>query len=417
LEISQNGEFLVERILKPKVLVITTTFQRWEHDSIPAFINDFAQNMLEKCEVHVLAPHTYGAKKQELLNGVNTVRFVYAPEKLEIFGSGVSIMGIIKRNPLTILLIPSFVLSAAITIVRLLVKNKYDVVHVHWMLPFAPIVGIIRRFINFRFIVTSHGTDVLPFADQTKLINKAFGFVQKIFVLPKVDYVVPVSTILKNEIKKILPNLPDNKIVVVSMGINYSHFYNLASRKILPDPIRIVFVGRLAESKGVRYLIEAIKLLNNGGVCAVLQIFGDGLLRESFESQVFMSGLSNKVTFHGFVDHNTLQVKLADADFFVGPSITTSLNESEGFGLVFLEALAAGLVVIGTNVGGIPEIVIDGKTGVLIEEKSSLAIVDAVMLLIRNDELREKLILNGQRMAKKYDWSIIADKYFEIYGV
>jgi glycosyltransferase involved in cell wall biosynthesis len=201
------------------------------------------------------------------------------------------------------------------------------------------------------------------------------------------------------------------------MGIYYEDFCNNKQRQTFQRPLRIVFVGRLTEIKGVQYLIDAMSILKHQRVDFDLQIYGDGLLRKSLEVQVNNMSMTNCIFFNGFVEHSILPKKLMEADIFVGPSITTSLGETEGLGLVFLEAMAAGLIVIGSNVGGIPDIIKNGKTGLLVEEKKPIAIVNAIKLLVDNNKLRMSIIDGGRSLAKEYDWNSIAQKYLQIYGI
>ena len=89
--------------VKPKVLIVTTTSPRWRRDSMPVFIEDFAKSISDRCEVHVLAPHTKGAKLYEDLKGVQVFRFRYAPDQFERFGAGISVIEIVRKDPWTLL--------------------------------------------------------------------------------------------------------------------------------------------------------------------------------------------------------------------------------------------------------------------------------------------------------------------------
>ena len=102
-----------------KILIISTSFPRWKNDRVTSFVYHFAKSMRKKCDVHVLAPHAAGAKMYEDMEGVKVHRFLYAAEKLEIFGTGISIMDLIRSNPFVILLLPFFVVEKHWTYVKL----------------------------------------------------------------------------------------------------------------------------------------------------------------------------------------------------------------------------------------------------------------------------------------------------------
>jgi glycosyltransferase involved in cell wall biosynthesis len=403
--------------MKRKVLIITTTFKRWKNDVLPSFVYDFAQSIKGIYDVHILAPHTVGAKVNEDIDGCKVYRFVYAPTRLEKFGAGISIVSTLKNNPRTAFLIPFFIISASVKIVKLQLYNKFDVIHVNWLVPFGPVVGLIRIFSNFRYVITAHGSDVFPFVDKKGILITFVKKLHRIFTLPKADWIVPVSTSLREAIAQLLPTISQDKTPIISMGINFQHFSNLIQRDAFHKPLRIVFVGRLAEIKGVKYLISAMNILKQRNIEFELRVYGDGLLLKELRDQVDKLNLSHQIFFNGFVEHNMLPGKLAEADIFVGPSITTSLGEAEGLGLVFLEAMASGLVVIASKVGGISDIVIDRKTGILVNEKDPDAIVDAIELLIRDEKIRKSLIENGKILAKEYDWAFIAKRYSQIYEI
>lgn len=415
---SRNGILKKNKeVAKKRVLIITTTFLRWENDRLPSFVYDFACGIRKKCDVHVLAPHARNSKTNELINGLKIHRFKYAPERLEFFGSGDAIFSILKNKPLIGLLVPAFIIFAAFAIAKLHFKYKFDIIHLHWLIPFGPVVGILSLFTKFQYIITSHGSDVFPFTNKPGILPFVITWLHRLFTFPRVDHIVAVSKSLKNAMVSTMPIGFQSKISVISMGINYNLFSNKAHRKLLQEPLKIVFVGRLAEVKGVKYLIDAMGILRDKNLDFTLQIYGDGLLRISLEQQVEELALSAFIDFNGFIEHSSLTSCLAESDIFIGPSIVTPLGESEGLGLVLLEAMAAGLMVVGTKTGGIPEIVIDGVTGILIDEKNPNAIANAIVNLYHNKSLQKKLIEGGKIFALQYDWSVISDKYFGIYGI
>lgn len=169
----------------------------------------------------------------------------------------------------------------------------------------------------------------------------------------------------------------------------------------------VLFVGRLDEVKGVTYLIKAMADLD-----AKLVIVGDGPLRKSLEKQA--DKYADKIEFLGAKSHKELPVIYASADIFVMPSITTKKGQKEGLGLVLLEAMASGLPVIGTNSGGIPELVKDGYNGFLIEEKNVRQLSSKVKVLLESNQLRTMYSINGIKTARQRDYRIIASKYNQI---
>jgi len=173
-------------------------------------------------------------------------------------------------------------------------------------------------------------------------------------------------------------------------------------------PGRILFVGRLEPMKGVDVLLKAFARLNPASR-AHLRLVGGGSERERLEGMVRSLGLNERVSFAGYVPSSLVYGEYAEAEVFCG------LSRSEALGNVFLEAQAAGCAVIATRVGGIPDIVEDQRTGILIQPEDVEGAVKALELLLSDQRKRAELVEAGKLNAQTYDWSGIAERYAEVY--
>jgi glycosyltransferase involved in cell wall biosynthesis len=172
---------------------------------------------------------------------------------------------------------------------------------------------------------------------------------------------------------------------------------------------RLLYVGRLSHEKGLEYLIRAVEYLNREKYDVKVSLCGDGPERERLSGLVRESGLSDSVKFHGYIPWGKELSRISSgSDLFVLPS------HSEGVPKVLLEAMAAGLPVIATNVGGIPDIITNNENGILIPPGSPEAIADAVKLVMENSSLREKLIENGYGFVKNHTAENQAKKLAEL---
>lgn len=171
-------------------------------------------------------------------------------------------------------------------------------------------------------------------------------------------------------------------------------------------PGRILFVGRLEPMKGVDDLIEAYGEVRSKHPHATLRIVGDGSERARLEK--LAKGIPG-ITFAGKVAHDRVVDEYASAEIFCG------LSRSEAFGNVFLEAQAAGCAVVATNVQGIPDIVHDGVTGMLVPPKNPSAAADVLIRLLEDSDLRRTLGEGGRANAANYDWNGISEKYAAVY--
>jgi glycosyltransferase involved in cell wall biosynthesis len=200
------------------------------------------------------------------------------------------------------------------------------------------------------------------------------------------------------------------KSCVIPNGVDIERFSNPKSRILNPDSPVLITTSRLVEKNAVEDVIEAMKFLPPN---IVFKILGTGPLEKKLKAKVKKMGLEGRVLFLGLVSQEDLPEHLHQADIFIRPSL------SEGQGVSFIEAMAAGLPVIATPVGGIPEFIKDGETGLLVEPKNPRLIAFQVQKLIEDRVLRDKLTIAARRMVmEKYDWDLIAkemkDKVFSI---
>lgn len=192
------------------------------------------------------------------------------------------------------------------------------------------------------------------------------------------------------------------EVAVIPNGVNLEKFSQLKPSSKSSDKIVLVTTSRLVEKNGVGDVIEALKLLPQS---VVFQIIGGGPLEKSLKMRVKKLKLEERVKFIGEVKPIKIPEYLHSADFFVRPSL------SEGMGNSFIEAMAAGLPVIGTQVGGIKDFLVDGETGMVCLPNDPQSIADAINKIIDNPALREKLITNGKNLVKeKYSWDLIAEE-------
>lgn len=386
--------------LKKKLLVTASTFPRWEGDTEPRFVLDLSSHMTDEFDVTVLVPAAPGAKDREILEGVKVIRYHYFPiHKWETLCYPGAIVPRIKEKKIRILLVPFLFFSLYIHLFRLL--PQFDIVHAHWLLP----QGIVQSFFKKPYIVTGHGGDVTS-------LNKGIFRKLKIRCLKRAKQVTVVSEHLKSRVQELVPEINP---YVISMGVDLSKFgkqYYVPNYFGQGDKKVVLFVGRLAEKKGVKYLIRAMEQID-----AMLVIIGDGPLRDELERQGekvnTLTGWS-KVIFLGAKTHEELKVIYASADVFVCPSITAQDGDQEGFGLVMLEAMASGLPVVASNSGGITQLIEDGVNGFLCEEKNVKQLADGMNSVVNDSEFYHQIAGNMKKAIEQYDYTTIGKKYVEV---
>ncbi|MFL0805338.1 MAG: glycosyltransferase [Agarilytica sp.] len=205
------------------------------------------------------------------------------------------------------------------------------------------------------------------------------------------------------------------KISVIYNGIDVERLLNLGkSKRIYPideqnSSIRFTTIGSLIERKGVDVCIHTIKALITIGYRCSLTVIGDGPLRDTLKAQVETLGISESVNFIGEQKDPFVWLKHC-TDIYI------SCPNEEAFGLTFAEAGLAKLPVIATRVGGIPEVVVHNKTGVLVDPGDHLALVNAAINLIEKPVHRKSLGKNGfRRVIKKFSINENRKRFEKLY--
>ena len=384
-----------------RILVLTSTFPRWKDDEDPPFVFELCKRLRAHYQVHVLAPHYPRSKTEEYLSGIYVQRFHYFIKPWERLAYQGGILSNLKHHPWQYGLLPFFFMGELFTLIRLLKKYKFHLIHAHWLIPQGLVASLARLFIRSAppLICTSHGSDL--FALQGN-INK----IVKRYIVSNSKAVTVVSNAMRNEILKL--NVDHEKVYVISMGVDLQN-------RFTPPEIRnnigsILFVGRLVEKKGLRYLIEALPLILKKHPKVCLRIAGDGPEKDNLKSRCIQLGISDYVHFLGAMKNELLPALYQSSNVVVFPSVT-----AEGFGLVLVEALGCQCAAVVTDLPAFQDIIIDGKTGLVVSQKNIQQIAEKVILLLNDYELGRSMGIEGRRFVlKNYDWGIIEQKYVDL---
>ena len=178
---------------------------------------------------------------------------------------------------------------------------------------------------------------------------------------------------------------------------------------------RVLFTGRLIPRKGVEYLLRAAKIVQQTHALQVV-ITGDGKERPRLESICRDLQLDDAVPFLGFVENQRLDEEYARCDVWVNPAIIDDRGDTEGLGVGAVEAYAHGKPVIASRVGGIPDAVVHNQTGLLVPEKDSSALAQAIVELITDKEKSARLARGGlQLVRERFNWDRITDRLEMLY--
>jgi colanic acid/amylovoran biosynthesis glycosyltransferase len=174
---------------------------------------------------------------------------------------------------------------------------------------------------------------------------------------------------------------PEDRTRVHRLGINLDQFGFVDRSEAGTGPVLIAAVGRLVEKKGFEYLIEAAGLLRDRGTNFRIELAGSGPLEAELAARIKAMDLTDHITMLGWSTPEEVVALLQRAEIFAVPSVVAADGDQEGLPLTLLEASASGLPIVGTRHSGIPEAVIDGKTGSLVDERDARGLAAALQRL------------------------------------
>jgi glycosyltransferase involved in cell wall biosynthesis len=207
---------------------------------------------------------------------------------------------------------------------------------------------------------------------------------------------VPSPSVAEAAIK--WAHVAPEKLLVIPNAVQMD---DLSNKPLEKSGKRIGFIGRLDPIKRIQDLLAALALLKSD---FSLDIFGEGSERKRIEEVIAHMGLQSRVVMHGATADS--HQALSKMDLLVLPS------EAEGFGLVLIEAMAAGVPVVGTNVPGIRDVIEDGVSGLLVPPRNPRVLADTIQRVWADESLREKLVTGGkERVRRLYDWSVVYPAY------
>ena len=379
------------------------------------FVTELSELISSKgFEVSVLAPHNYNLKFSENINGIQVFRFPYFfPLKYQKVAYGPGILDNIKNSYLAKIQVPFFLLSELFFTMKIVKRDKIDIIHSHWLLPQGLIGALIKKLYKIYHVATVHGSDV-NMVKKNELLKKVGSF-----IIRNSDKITVNSTFTKNLILDIATRRNEEKIEIIPMGINLDRFTqvsNINLKKKYTDGNLLLFVGRLIDWKGAKYLVKAMKDVVIACPKTKLLIVGDGPEKSELEKMTSKLRLTNMVYFIGEIKSTDVVKYYSAADVFIIPSIVVD-GHTEGLGVVTLEAMACGTPVIGSNVGGIPDVIKDGYNGFLVPERSSNELAIKIIELLSDKELQSNFKKNGLITVKeKFTWNIVSNKFENIFN-
>jgi len=399
-----------------RVLVVASTFPASDSDAVPAFVKDQIKAMKQlddSLEFSVLAPHDIRSQTKGFTkhNAYDEYRFHYAwPRLIEKLAGQGGIMPNLQSNPFNYLLIPALFLFEGISLYRLIRKVNPDLLYAHWFTPQAVIARIVGALTNTPFVFTTHASDVA--------VWRKIPLIGKPIVSWSTRGARAFTAVSERSMDKLAAFFYDSewrelkkRSKLIPMGVDLITEASTVSVRANS----IMFVGRIAEKKGIQYLLPAFKEVLQDIPDATLTVAGDGPWLSRLKKQAHELGLNKQqITFPGYTTGKLKQDLINSQLVYVVPSIIAADGDAEGLPVTLMEGLAAGKLCISTNESGADNVLTDGKDGFLIPQKDTEALTAAMKkALLLSDEASKEMSKNARLTAKQFSWPVIAKKHID----
>lgn len=351
------------------------------HNGVPTHINKLTEHLSRRddIELHII---TVGNKNQSIQK-----------DNLNIHK--------VKKCFLYLFSFPTSILLLR----RKMMKINPDIVHAQvTTAPYSTVAALVRK--KYPVLLTVHGT-------ATKDIKYLSGFAFILFKLahkPNERYVVskiPNLIIVAPQVKDIIDGMTNSKIHVIPNGIEFADIQNIEPKSI--EHPSILYLGRLDNIKGVDILLKAIPIIKEKIPTIHLYLAGSGPQENEFKELVKKLNIGENVKFLGFISERDKYAWYKSADICVFPS-------RQDYGPIVLpEAMACGKAIVASNVGGIPFMVEDEKTGFLFESENVDNLAEKIVTVLKDEKLRRKMGEAGKEKVKELTWDKIAEQTVEVY--
>lgn len=283
---------------------------------------------------------------------------------------------------------PAFAVAAASLLALRMRRARIEHVHAHFATHAALAAWVIQRLTGIPYSFTAHADDV--FVRRPMLEQK----------VREAAFVVTVSEFNRRFLLRELGEPARARLRVVHCGVATDAFAPVQAAAGGRDvPFTILCVGRLEEKKGQRVLLEACRRLDARGLAFRCQLVGEGREREALLRQRRALGLGDRVELLGARPREQIRELLACADVFVLPSVVAASGRAEGIPVALMEAMAMQRPVVSTRTSGIPELIEDGCSGILVEPGDPEALAEALLALQAEPERAARIAREGRRVV------------------
>jgi glycosyltransferase involved in cell wall biosynthesis len=392
----------------PKILFIVSTFCRYEGEMQNPWMIETIRNLRKLgYEIHVLAPSFKGLKSHTI-EGIPVHRFRYFFKSRESLTHDQGGSNKIRGSLLYKLMFFPYIICGIVSAFRYARKNPFDIIHVHWPFPHG-LMGIAARLGSRlprpKLVLSFYGASLL-LADKFKFVDPVLRY-----IIRKSDGVVSISNFVATRVNMVHKIRQSIIPFGTPLGYDPQPLPNNETREILT-------VTRIIERKGVEFLVRAMpEILKHHKARLYIVGSGDQGILQKLKDLRSELNLQDNVAFLGRISDADIRERYKECDIFCLPAIIDSRGDTEGLGVVLLEAMNYGRPVVGSNVGGIPDIIRHEESGLLCRQRDPEDIARQILRVFNEPEFASKLARQGADYAKtEFGWDKITNSWEDFYS-
>jgi len=399
-----------------RLCLVATSYSRFDDDGNARFVRSIAEaQAVLGHEVHVLAPYSPQVKPYASPVQVHWFKYVW-PSQRGVMGHAAALENDRRLRGAALWQAPLFAASLSLHFQRLFSRYKFDLVHAHWVVPNGVLAWPLARLNRLPFFISLHGSDVY-LATRQKWFGKAAGG-----ALYSARGVTACSQPLAEAAIEL--GAQRDRVHLLPWGADPDRFDPEADRvelrhrlNLKSDALIILAAGRLVGKKGFRQLVQAMPLVCERLPQIQLIILGEGPERGWLEGYIAEASLSDCVQLRGAVAWSAMPDYLVSCDVFCMPSVRDVYGNLDGLPTVILEAMAAGRPVIATRVAGVPLVVRDPETGVLVDNATPDELSAALVRVLGSPIEREAMGRAARRQVEtELNWLEVARNFDRMYA-
>jgi glycosyltransferase involved in cell wall biosynthesis len=374
-----------------RVLYLVTAYPRHDGDVITPWLVQAIRELRKiGVEVDVLAP-SYRGLTDHTIDGVRVHRFRYAPARIEDLTHDQTTPDRLRTRPASLALVPGYVAAGTFAAARLLRTGRFDLIHALWPLPHGLMAWPASRASNVPLVCTFFGVELRWLQSEWRL----FAPVMRQLVRACAATIV-ISSHTAHALRELVPDAQPTWIpFAAALEPPTAVAYRRAQAS---EPFELLFVGRLVERKGVHVLLQALAHAPFRANVR-LEVLGDGPERTRLEDDAARLGLRDRVRFRGLVTQREKEESLARCDALVLPAVIDDKGDTEGQGVVVLEAMLCAKPVIASRIGGIVDMVREQETGWLVPPEDPTGLQTALAQCIADPSQAARMGRAGREHA------------------